>query len=35
VFRDRERAKITREMAVIEVADFTILKEVQQELGLR
>jgi len=28
-------AKISREIPVTEVADFTILREVQKELGLR
>jgi ABC-type nitrate/sulfonate/bicarbonate transport system substrate-binding protein len=31
----KKDAKITREIAVTEVADFTILREVQKELGLR
>ena len=31
----KKDAKITREIPVTEVADFTILREVQKELGLR
>ena len=31
----KKDAKITREIPVSEIADFTILREVQNELGLR
>ena len=33
--RAKRDAKITREIPVNEIADFTILTEVQKELGLR